>query len=173
MAHPVLINGEWREANASKTFQADNPLTREPIPEDYPVSTWADCDAALAAAAAAAKEMRKLSGDDIAKFLEAFADGIEARKDDLVELAHQETALPKSPRLADGELPRTTGQLRQAAKAVRDGSWRTTSSIRPRESVLALDRSVPFVFSARTTFRSHSAAFPEATLRLPSRRVIR
>ena len=124
MAHPVLINGEWREANASKTFQADNPLTREPIPEDYPVSTWADCDAALAAAAAAAKEMRKLSGDDIAKFLEAFADGIEARKDDLVELANQETALPKSPRLADGELPRTTGQLRQAAKAARDGSWK-------------------------------------------------
>jgi len=124
MAHPVLINGEWREANASKTFQAFNPLTREPIPEDYPVSSWEDCDAALAAAAAASKEMRKLSGDDIAKFLEAFADGIEARKDDLVELANQETALPKSPRLADGELPRTTGQLRQAANAARDGSWK-------------------------------------------------
>ena len=38
--------------------------------------------------------------------------------------ATRETALPASPRLADVELPRTTGQLRQAAEAVRDGSSR-------------------------------------------------
>lgn len=137
MAHTVLINGQWREADASKTFQAHNPATREPIPENYPVSKWSDCDTALDAAFAAAKEMRKLSGDQIAQFLEAFADRIEARKDDLVEMAHTETALPKSPRLADGELPRTTGQLRQAASAARDGSWRnividTASGIRSR-----------------------------------------
>ena len=124
MAHKVLIDGEWREASASKTFQAFNPTTREPIPEDYPVSTWADCDAALSAATSAAKQMRKLSGEQIAEFLEAFATGIESRKAELVEMAHAETALPKSPRLADGELPRTTNQLRQAAHAARDGSWR-------------------------------------------------
>lgn len=124
MTHPVLIAGQWRPANASKTFQADNPTTREPIPEDYPVSTWEDCDEALNAAVEATAEMRKLSGEQIAKFLETFADRIEARKDDLVEMAHAETALPKSPRLADGELPRTTGQLRQAASAAREMSWR-------------------------------------------------
>ena len=124
MAHPVLIAGEWREASSSRTFQADNPSTREPIAEDYPVSDWSDCDAALDAAVEAAKAMRKLSGEQIAQFLEAFADRIEARKDDLVEMANAETALPKSPRLADGELPRTTGQLRQAANAARDGSWK-------------------------------------------------
>ncbi len=38
-------------------------------------------------------------------------------------MAHVETALPRSPRLADVELPRTTGQLRQAAAAAREGSW--------------------------------------------------
>ena len=38
-------------------------------------------------------------------------------------MANRETALPSSPRLADVELPRTTGQLRQAAAARRDGSW--------------------------------------------------
>lgn len=124
MAHSVLIDGQWRKADASKTFQAHNPTTREAIPEDYPVSNWSDCDAALDAAVAAAKEMRTLSGEQIAKFLEVFADRIEARKDDLVAMAHAETALPKSPRLADGELPRTTGQLRQAANAARDGSWK-------------------------------------------------
>ena len=135
MVHPVLIAGQWREANANATFQAHNPTTREPIPEDYPVSSWADCDAALDAAQAAAQQMRKLTGEQIAQFLEAFADQIEARKDELVKMAHAETALPISPRLADGELPRTTGQLRQAAQAARDGSWRncvidTTSGVK-------------------------------------------
>ncbi len=66
--------------------------------------------------------MRRLPGDRIAAFLETYADRIESRKDDLVEMANLETALPKSPRLADGELPRTTNQLRQAAAAARSGS---------------------------------------------------
>lgn len=135
MPQPVLIAGTWRDADASRTFQAHNPTTREAIPAEYPISSWSDCDAALDAAVAAAKEMRKLSGDQIAAFLEAFADRIESHKDQLVEMAHAETALPISPRLADGELPRTTNQLRQGAKAAREGSWRnvvidTASGIR-------------------------------------------
>lgn len=36
---------------------------------------------------------------------------------------HLETALPATPRLADVELPRTSGQLRLAAAAAREGSW--------------------------------------------------
>ena len=119
----VLIAGEWREADAASTFQAHNPNTREALADEYPVSSWSDCEAALASAAEASVALRSASGDQIAAFLEAYADGIEARKDDLVEMAHAETALPVSPRLADGELPRTTGQLRQAAAAARDGSW--------------------------------------------------
>ncbi|MGI8982446.1 MAG: aldehyde dehydrogenase (NADP(+)) [Pirellulaceae bacterium] len=120
---PVLINGSWRPASASSTFRGENPATTEPLPEEYPVSTWQDCDAALAAAVEAAAEMRSLDGEKIAAFLESFAAKIEGRKDDLVKLANLETALPVSPRLADGELPRTTNQLRQAAAAARDGSW--------------------------------------------------
>ena len=121
---PVLIAGEWRAADASSTFQAHNPATREALPDEYPVSTWADCDAALNAAAEAAAVMRTLSGEQIAAFLEEFAAQIEKRQDELVDMAHAETALPKSPRLADGELPRTTGQLRQAAQAAREETWR-------------------------------------------------
>ena len=41
----------------------------------------------------------------------------------MVETAHAETALPKTPRLQNVELPRTTDQLRQAARVARDGSW--------------------------------------------------
>lgn len=120
---PVLIAGEWRDANSSGTFQAENPSTGEKLGDEYPVSTWADCDAALNAAAAAAHQLRSLPTDAIAKFLRRFAERIEARSAEIVETAHLETGYPKSPRLADVELPRTTNQLRQAADAAIEGSW--------------------------------------------------
>lgn len=119
----VLIDGDWRAAQATGFFRAENPRTREQLAEEYPVSGWADCDAALSSASAAAAILRRQSPDQVARFLEVYADRIDACKDELVELAHLETALPKSPRLADAELPRTTAQLRQAAAAARDGSW--------------------------------------------------
>ena len=120
---PILIDGQWRQADAIDTFRAENPATCEPMPDKYPVSSWSDCDAALAAAAEAFREMRRLPGERIAGFLEQFAAEIERRRDVLVHTANLETGLPASPRLADVELPRTTNQLRQAAAAARDGSW--------------------------------------------------
>ena len=120
---PVLIAGRWRAANASGTFRAENPATGEALPEEFPVSTWADGDDALNAALAAANLLRATPPEKIATFLTRFAERIEARKNEIAETAHAETALPKTPRLADVELPRTTGQLRQAAAAVREGSW--------------------------------------------------
>ncbi len=121
--HPVLIDGKWRPSKAASTFQAVNPATGERLHEAYPMSSWDDCDAALTAAAHAADELRRTSPESIARFLTRFAERLEAAKAPLVEQAHLETALPKSPRLADVELPRTTNQLRQAADAVLEGSW--------------------------------------------------
>ena len=124
MSHqPVLIAGEWRTAKASGTFHVENPATGELLPAQFPVSTWADCDDVLNAAAQAAAQLRAAPPEQIAKFLTRFAERIETRKEELVEMAHAETALPKAPRLADVELPRTTNQLRQAAAAVLEGSW--------------------------------------------------
>ena len=119
----VLIAGQWRAAQFIGTFHANNPATGEPLPGEYPVSTWADCSAALDAAAQAADALRTASTEQIAQFLTGFAQRIEARKAELVAMAHAETGLPASPRLADVELPRTTGQLRQAAAAATEGSW--------------------------------------------------
>ena len=124
MAHPVLINGEWTASTGSKTFQAANPATEETLPGEFPVSDWSEIDRALEAAAEASRQMRGWSGSRFADFLEAYADEIEARTDALVAAANAETALPVSPRLKDGELPRTTNQLRQAAAAARTDSWR-------------------------------------------------
>lgn len=120
---PVLIAGRWREADATGTFQATDPNRGERIDTRFPVSSWADCDEALAAAAIAFEEMRTLPRDAIATFLERFADRIDAAKDRLVEMAFLETGLAKSPRLADVELPRTSSQLRKAAAAARSGDW--------------------------------------------------
>lgn len=120
---PILINGQWCDADRVSTFQAENPATCEMLPDEYPVSSWSDCERALDAATAAFYELRQRPAADIAGFLEAYADGIEAAKDGIVEMANLETALPVSPRLADVELPRTTNQLRQAAAAARNGSW--------------------------------------------------
>jgi NADP-dependent aldehyde dehydrogenase len=122
-AQPILIDGRWRPAHAAATFRAENPTLGEPLPDEYPISTWQDCDEALAAADRAFAVLRTLPGGQLAEFLEDYAARLEARQNDLVELAHLETALPRSPRLAGVELPRTTNQLRQAAAAAREGSW--------------------------------------------------
>ncbi|MDB4882683.1 MAG: Aldehyde Dehydrogenase [Gemmatimonadetes bacterium] len=121
--HPVLIGGAWRAASATGAFRAENPATGEALPDEFPVSAWADCDAALDAAVDAAAALRTTSPESIARFLTRFAERIEARASELVESAHLESALPRKPRLADVELPRTTGQLRQGAAAVVEGSW--------------------------------------------------
>src|SRR5690606_5584068 len=87
------------------------------------VSDWADCDAALDAACEAFDAMQAIGPQGIAAFLEAFAGRLESRAEELVAMAHAETGLPASPRLRDVELPRTVGQLRQAAAAAREQSW--------------------------------------------------
>lgn len=121
--HPILLAGQWRPAQATGSFRIDNPATGETLPDEFPISAWADCDAALDAATAAAAILRTTPPEKIALFLTRFAERIEARKTELVDLAHAESGLPKAPRLAEVELPRTTGQLRQAAAAVLEGSW--------------------------------------------------
>ncbi len=122
-AHPVLINGRWKPSAGTNTFQAINPRTGEALEDRYPVSPWSEVEEALQAAAAASRRTAGWHGDRFAQFLESFAQKIEGRAAELVEIAHQETGLPVSPRLKDGELPRTTNQLRQAAAAAREGSW--------------------------------------------------
>ncbi|HTL71698.1 MAG TPA: aldehyde dehydrogenase family protein, partial [bacterium] len=120
---PVLIAGLWRAAQSTGTFHAENPATDKTLPAEFPISSWADCEAALQVATEAASALRQLAPEQIAKFLMRFAERIEARKTEIVETAHAETALPKAPRLGDVELPRTTNQLRQAAAAALEGSW--------------------------------------------------
>ncbi len=121
---PVLIAGRWRAATAAATFQAFDPTVEASREALWPVSTWADCDAALDAAVAAARELASLPAERLAAFLERFAQRLEARAGELVAAGHAETGLAVKPRLADVELPRTLDQLRQAAASAREQSWR-------------------------------------------------
>jgi NADP-dependent aldehyde dehydrogenase len=121
---PVLIDGQWRASEGTRTFQAVNPATLAPLADVFPVSPWNEIESAVKSATLAAREAASWPGERFARFLERYADRIEARAADLVAIANQETALPVEPRLAKVELPRTTNQLRQAAAAARDCSWR-------------------------------------------------
>lgn len=122
----VFIGGEWRDSDAEGVFEPENPATGEKLGRAFPVSSWSDCDRALTAALDAAHELETIAPEKIAEFLEAYAHELEKDADAIVQAAHEETALPASPRLKDVELPRTTDQLRQAAAAARAGTWRRT-----------------------------------------------
>ncbi|HWL08722.1 MAG TPA: aldehyde dehydrogenase (NADP(+)) [Planctomicrobium sp.] len=124
MKKQVLINGEWRSSIGEKSFQAVNPGTREPLSGEFPISPWPEIEVALKAAEQAFDQVKSWPGSRFADFLETYAREIESRADKIVAAAHQETALPVSPRLKDVELPRTINQLKLAASAAREESWR-------------------------------------------------
>ncbi len=121
---PVLVDGAWRPARLpAGAFAAVDPATGETLPGDYPVSSFHDLDEALDAAALAVRTFDRPDPERTARGLEAFARLAEERREEIVLLAHRETALPLEPRLRSTELPRLIGQLRQAAAACRERSW--------------------------------------------------
>ena len=119
----VLIDGRWRESESDASFQSFDPARGVSLADVYPVSRWEDLDAALDAAHTAFEQLRALPRDRVARFLERYADRIEANGGRVCEMAERETALPLRPRLLEIELPRTVGQLRQAADAARVPDW--------------------------------------------------
>lgn len=66
-------------------------------------------------------QYKKLAVEKRAAFLDAIAEEIEALRPTLVEVANSETNLPAA-RL-NGELTRTTTQLKKFAALIREGSW--------------------------------------------------
>ncbi|MEA5360068.1 aldehyde dehydrogenase (NADP(+)) [Amycolatopsis sp., V23-08] len=76
----------------------------------------------LAAAAEAARPAAEATPAERGRWLTAVADALDAAADELVPLAHAETHLPATPRLA-GELKRTTFQLRLFAEVLTEGEY--------------------------------------------------
>jgi alpha-ketoglutaric semialdehyde dehydrogenase len=123
-SEPVLVGGQWREpVNRLGCFQAQDPTRATPIGPHFPISGATYIESALTAAVDVAAELAAAPADRIADFLDTYAAAIDADADTLVALAHAETALPVEPRLRSVELPRASGQLRQAANAARYYAW--------------------------------------------------
>jgi len=120
----ILVGGTWRAATVAGTFRAMEPVTGRQTADVWPVSAWADVDAALAAAAAVAGDLRRLPGERLAAFLTRYAAALEAKAADLVAIAAAESGLAVRPRLAEVEMPRMLDQLRQAAATATEGTWR-------------------------------------------------
>lgn len=66
-------------------------------------------------------QYKKISPENRASFLETVAGEIEKQREELVNIAHKESNLPLA-RL-NGELTRTTSQLKMFATLIKEGSW--------------------------------------------------
>jgi alpha-ketoglutaric semialdehyde dehydrogenase len=119
-----FIDGLEEMTQPRQTISSYNPTTGEKLTGHYPVSTFAELEAAVDNARSAAGYLGESSPEIIARFLETYADRIETNGDEICRMAALETGLPYEPRLKMIELTRTTDQLRQAGAAVRERSWR-------------------------------------------------
>ncbi len=111
-----LIDGRW--VDGGETFRSD-PVSGEPMTVFN--GGHAEIDRAAQAAESAFTTYGWTSRDDRAAFLDAIADEIEARGEEITAIGCAETGLPEA-RL-QGERGRTTGQLRLFAKVLGDGDF--------------------------------------------------
>ena len=106
---------------ASERFYAINPANGQRLQPGYSPAKAADVEQAAQLAAEAFRVYGCTSGRERGAFLRAIAANIESLTSELVERAHQETALP--PGRLQGETARTCGQLRLFAQVAEEGSW--------------------------------------------------
>ncbi|MFV0410782.1 MAG: aldehyde dehydrogenase (NADP(+)) [Paracoccus sp. (in: a-proteobacteria)] len=111
-----LIAGDW--VSSDRTFASE---TAHGPSHEFSTGTVDLVNAACEAAEDAFWTYGYTSREERAAFLDAIADEIEARADQITEIGSQETGLPEA-RL-QGERGRTTGQLRLFADHIRKGDY--------------------------------------------------
>lgn len=133
-----------------------DPKTAETVGSPLPETSAAEVDAVVRAADAAGAAWRATPAAARALVLEAVADALAARVDELWPIADRETALGEV-RLR-GEVGRTAGQFRLFAQVIRDGGYvdaiidhADPAATPPRPDVRRMKRALPgvvAVFSA-------------------------
>ncbi|MCX2678627.1 aldehyde dehydrogenase (NADP(+)) [Galbibacter sp. EGI 63066] len=113
--------GEGLSALGAITYKTINPETNSENETTFYEATSEEVNKAVTLADKAFDVYKKTSDAERATFLEAIAQELETIKDDLVEIYKKESGLPDG--RANGELARTTGQLRAFAAMLKDGSW--------------------------------------------------
>ncbi|WP_433467571.1 aldehyde dehydrogenase family protein [Spirillospora sp. CA-128828] len=121
-----FVGGEWRPAADGVTFRRHNPAWPDDIVGEFPESSAADVDAAVAGAVEGAAEWAATSAEKRADVLEAAARWLEERADELVvelvreegktraEAAMEVSRTPRNLRFYAGEAHRVTGQSHPA-----------------------------------------------------------
>jgi gamma-glutamyl-gamma-aminobutyraldehyde dehydrogenase len=114
----AFIDGEFRDAESGETFGTDNPATGREITR-VAAGGAADVDAAVRAARRAFDDGRwsRLAPADRKKVLLRFADGIEARSEELATLDALEAGKPITD-CRDIDLPDTVRTFRWYAEAI-------------------------------------------------------
>jgi 2,5-dioxopentanoate dehydrogenase len=102
-------------------FSRQLKIDEQVISSDFYEASVDEIDKAVAKASKAFLQYRLLPGKHKADFLLKLAEAIESAKDELIPLAMQETHLPEA-RL-NGELQRTTNQIKLFAQLLTSGSW--------------------------------------------------
>jgi alpha-ketoglutaric semialdehyde dehydrogenase len=115
-----FVAGEYSALEDAEHLRAIDPKTGQPFGPEFPIASKAEIDSAVTAAAGACYEFSQ-DHERRAEFLGEIANELEQSKEPLIEFANAETALPKA-RL-EGELARTTKQLRMFAQVVTDGEY--------------------------------------------------
>ncbi len=105
----------------SQGFRSVDPRTGQPVGPELAIDDAATVSAAVARAEAAFDRYRATPPETRARFLEAIADALEARRAGIVQSAVLESGLAEA--RIGGELGRTTGQLRLFAATLRRGDW--------------------------------------------------
>lgn len=104
------------------SFKAFDPAKNVALEPTFTSATTEDVDRAVQLAVAAAPVWAGISGEERRRFLEVVAGKLEAKAENLVARAMQETGLTEA-RLK-GEVARTAGQLRLYGATAARGDWR-------------------------------------------------
>ena len=110
----------WDGAGSGESVRAVDPASGQELDPEFAFVTAAAVDAAAEAARAAFDTFRDTAPTERAAFLEMVAANLESCRDEIVARAHAESGLPLA-RL-EGELSRTTNQIRLFSTEVRAGS---------------------------------------------------
>ncbi len=115
-----LLGGRLAEQQG-EAFYGINPANGEKLPTAFYSASSRDIDDAAELAAQAFPVFGGLSGKQRAASLRRIADALAAEATPITERAHLESGLPMA-RL-QGEMGRTTGQLKLFADVIEEGSW--------------------------------------------------
>lgn len=122
--HPILVNGEWREASFPvSSFRAINPVTARTLPDSFPVSSFLDLDEMLQAEENSRPAIEAVTFEQRSEFLTTLAAKLRQNSEELCQTAGAETGLPNS-FLLNHEIPQMQQQLLDAARFCLDRSWR-------------------------------------------------